>query len=84
MLLLAYLLLFSCFSLYHAYSENEIFDAHECAIGLWIQQGQVALTFLAALALFLSVISRTLIVQTQLLVPSYFFQHTPRGPPFSA
>lgn len=81
-LLLAYLLVFSCFALYHAYSENEILNAHECAIGLWIQHGQAALTFFVALVLFLSIVSRKFTFHTQLWVQSHFFQYIPRGPPF--
>lgn len=80
-LLLSYLLVFSCFALYHAYAENEIFDAHECAIGLWIQQGQATLTFFAGLALFLSIVSRKPIFHTPLLASAHFFQCIPRGPP---
>ncbi len=79
--LMAYFLIFSCFALYHLYAENEIFDAHECVIGLWVQQGQATLTFFAALALFLSLVLRKLIFRTQRFVTSCFFQYTPRGPP---
>lgn len=80
--LLTYFLFFSCFALYHAYSENEILDAHECTISHWVQHGQAALTFLAPLALFLSIISRKFTFRTQRFVQSNFFQYIPRGTPF--
>ena len=44
-----YLLLFSCFALFHAYTNNELSDPQGCQIGLWVQHGQQ--TLLAALVL---------------------------------
>ena len=47
--LVLYLLLFSAFALFHAYTNNELADPQECQIGLWVQHGQQ--TLLAALVL---------------------------------
>ncbi|MBN4050037.1 hypothetical protein JYT17_00285 [Nitrospira defluvii] len=81
-LLLLYFLVFSCFALYHAYSENEILDSHECAIGLWVQHGQATLTFFAALAVFLLAVSSNPIHRRSFIFQFQASQIFPRGPPF--
>ncbi|MFQ5950301.1 MAG: hypothetical protein ACE5J1_06415 [Nitrospiria bacterium] len=80
--LVVYLLLFSSFALFHAYSENEIIDSHECAIGFWVQHGQATFTFLVTLAVFLSIIASNLIHQCSFICQSQASQIVPRGPPF--
>ncbi len=52
-LLLAYLLLFSVFALFHVYGAGELDDAHGCAIGVWLHlslQAALAILFQATLA----------------------------------
>ena len=56
--LILYLLLFSSFALFHAYTNNEISNPQGCQIGLWVQQGQVALQADLVLVPFLLVLFR--------------------------
>ncbi|MFQ5580334.1 MAG: hypothetical protein ACE5FZ_06955 [Nitrospiria bacterium] len=79
--LVIYLLLFSSFALFHAYSENEILDSHECAIGFWVQNSHVTLTFLVILAFFLLKISSNPIHQRSFILQLQTSQIVPRGPP---
>ncbi len=79
--LVLYLLLFSSFALFHAYSENEILDSHECAIGFWVQHSHVTLAFLVTLAVFLFTISTNPIHQHSIIFQFQTTQIVPRGPP---
>ncbi|MFQ5597188.1 MAG: hypothetical protein ACE5GK_03975 [Nitrospiria bacterium] len=78
---LAYLLLFSGFAYYHAYSENEIFDSHECAIGDWVQHGAATLGFMLALSVFLSHASRSGNTLQCCFEQTPLFLDQSRGPP---
>lgn len=80
-LLLVYLLLFSIFSLFHAYAANELDGSHGCNIGQWIHLGQQAAIFFlfAVVSVLLFDIDRnpTLLFVKTLLDPNHF----KRGPP---
>ena len=52
-LLIIYILLFSAFALYHAYTHDELSDPQGCLIGLWVLHGQQAVVFGLALAIYL-------------------------------
>ncbi len=78
---LAYLLLFSGFAYYHAYSENEIFDSHECAIGDWVQHSAATLSFVVVLSVFLFIASKIGNKLQCLFRQTPLFLDPPRGPP---
>lgn len=82
--LVVYLLLFSGFALFHAYSEDELIDPHGCAIGLWVQHGQASLPFLAALALFLIHLTGNPLPRLFLPVEQVSLQRATRAPPHRA
>lgn len=50
--LIIYILFFSGFALYHAYSENELIDSHGCPIGIYVQHGDVAFAVLITSVIF--------------------------------
>lgn len=52
-ILIIYILLFSGFALYHAYTNDELSDPQGCSIGLWVLQGQQVLVVALALAIYL-------------------------------
>ncbi|MFY9269897.1 MAG: hypothetical protein WAO55_09150 [Candidatus Manganitrophaceae bacterium] len=82
--LVVYLLLFSGFALFHAYSENELVDPHGCAIGLWVQQSQASLPFLAALTLFLIHLTGNPLLKLSLPVEQIPLRRAARAPPYHA
>jgi hypothetical protein len=82
--LVLYLLLFSGFALFHAYSEEELVDPHGCTIGLWVQHGQASLPFLAALALFLIHLTGNPLPRLFLPVEQVSRQRASRAPPHHA
>ena len=80
-LLLLYLLLFSIFSLFHAYAANELDGSHGCSIGEWIHLGQQAAAFfiLVFVSVLLFEINRS---ATLLFVRTLLWRdHFERGPP---
>ncbi len=78
--LVIYILLFSGFALYHAYSEDELIDSHGCAIGIYIQHGDVVVVVLIASTIFW--ISLTRICSKDYFPDLYpYLQITTRGPP---
>lgn len=79
--LVLYLFLFSGFALFHAYSEDELVDPHGCAIGLWVQNGQASVPFLAALALFLIYFTGNPLPRLFLPVEQISLQRATRAPP---
>jgi len=79
--LIVYLLLFSAFSLFHAYSENELADTRGCAIGLSVSHGQALLPILAALALFLIPLTYCSIPRLFFPAELFFLQKAIRAPP---
>ncbi|TAK03499.1 MAG: hypothetical protein EPO39_11920 [Candidatus Manganitrophaceae bacterium] len=82
--LVVYLLLFSGFALFHAYSEDELVDPHGCAIGLWVQNSQASVPFLAALALFLIHLTGNPLPRLFLPVKQISRQRATRAPPYHA
>ncbi|MCG3112665.1 MAG: hypothetical protein MCM46_12690 [Candidatus Manganitrophus sp. SB1] len=82
--LVLYLFLFSGFALFHAYSEDELVDPHGCAIGLWVQNSQASVPFLAALALFLIHLTGNPLPRLFLPVERISFQKPTRAPPYLA
>lgn len=82
--LAVYLLFFSSFALFHAYSENELVDSHGCAVGAWVQQCQASLPFLTALALFLIPLSVNPLPRRFLPVAQRSRQKATRAPPYHA
>lgn len=81
--LLLYLLLFSSFALFHAYSEGELIDPHQCTIGLWVHQAPGPVTFLAALAVFLTILFRSPLPKLFLPATRRSLQKATRAPPFT-
>jgi hypothetical protein len=79
--LVAYILLFSAFALFHAYSENELSDSHECAIGMSVSHGQALLPILIALTLFLIPLTGAPILRFFFPVDLFSLQKAIRGPP---
>jgi len=79
--LVLYLLLFSGFALFHAYSEDELVDPHGCVIGAWVQHGQASVPFLAALALFLIHLTGNPLPKLFLPVEQISLQRATRAPP---
>ncbi len=79
--LIAYILLFSAFSLFHAYSENELVDSHGCAIGLSVSHGQALLPMLIALAIVLIPRAYCPIPRRLFLVQLFSLQRAIRAPP---
>lgn len=82
--LVVYLFLFSGFAFFHAYSEDELVDPHGCAIGLWVQNSQASVPFLAALALFLIHLTGNPLPRLFLPVERISFQKPTRAPPHHA
>ncbi len=82
--LVLYLLLFSGFALFHAYSEDELVDPHGCAIGTWVQHSQASIPFLAALAVFLIHLAGNPLPRLFLPVEQIFLHRATRAPPVHA
>ena len=79
--LVAYILLFSAFALFHAYSENELSDSHECAIGMSVSHSQALLPILIVLAFFLIPLTGATIPRFFFPVELFSLQKAIRGPP---
>lgn len=79
--LVLYLALFSSVALLHAYAQDELTDAHGCAIGAWVQHATATEASAPLLA--------ALVCLNQLLFPAHdvdpydtALDHASRGPPF--